>query len=376
MKRYNILFTIAIVIFCFGGQLNAGNPQNNPNDDNPDSSKQFSINVKDIRIGKNVKIKTSNSKKMDNRKPDRIEQKTFSNINDIELDHKYGNVVIKESDSKNVMLEIQYFDGKHEQASCEIITKNKILVINTINAGKNDMKINYIINLPKNIGLSVLLKYGNMKADKISGTFDARLAYSNLDINTISSKNSTVTLRYGKMNIGETQDMAILLAYSNLTIDKAKTIDLSGNYNKIVINKIDNITMDKSSSYNSYQIEEITDFKASMKYDKIKINNLKSSLDISCAYTDINVKITSPKVKDVKIKGSYSDIIINLDSNMSAFFDSQVKYGDLIVSKMHKVKYTEQINKSNYSQKKGQIGDKTPNTNIIVSNTYSDIKIR
>lgn len=378
MKRYILL---VITIFGLSTCLKAGNPIKNTDDNDPDSSKQkksksIVISDNEIYVGNNIIVRSSISKKINNEQADRIEQKTFSNINDIELDHKYGNIIIKESNSKNVVIEIQYFDSKRQKASCELTIKNKLLIINTIVSGKDNTKINYIINLPKNTGLSTLLRYGNMKADKISGNFEANLAYSNLDIETITTPKVPITIRYGKINIGEAQNVSVMLAYSDFIIGKAKIIDLSGRYNKISINNADNVNTKNSSAYNSYSIGKIGDFTAEMKYDKIKIDDLLSSLNVSCAYSDIIIGIKSPNVNDVKVKGIYSDILINLDKNISSSFDSQVKYGDLIISKVHRVKYSEEIIQSNNCIKKGLIGNKTPNTNIVVSNTYSDIKIR
>lgn len=383
MKKY-ILFILAITAFGVSVQLKAGHPVNNPNDDDPDSSKHKNttmiyVDGQDINIGNITVRKSGRSKEVKERNPDRIEQKTFSNISDVELDHKYGNVIMKESNAKDVTVEIQYFDLKNQKAECEIVAKNKVLIISTSDVKQNRnnrTKINYIINLPKNTGLSVLLKYGNMKAGKISGTFDAKLSYSNLDVETIATAKSSINLRYGKVSIGEAQNLFASLRYSELVMRKAKTINLSGNYNKIDIKEINDLILTNSSAYNSYSIGKISTFNAKMKYDNVKIDDLGSSLDVSCAYTNIKVKVNSPKVKNVKVSGSYSDIEINLNTDISASFDSQIKYGDLIISKAHKVKYTEETTVSHSSRKKGQIGGKNPNTSIIVSNTYSDIKIK
>jgi len=309
--------------------------------------------------------------------PTRIEKKSFSNISEIEFFHKYGNIIVKESNSSQIDLEIQYFDKRDQSASCNIATSNKLLSITTNNTGRSNSKpqINYIIAVPKNISLNINLDYGDVKLDKLNGSFDANLSYSDLSAQALN-KAASVKARYSDVKIGEAQDISISGSYSDFRIEKAKRVESSGNYNDCRFNNVQTLVIPKSSSYGDMKIGTIGSMTGQLMYADIIIDNLLSDIDIRSSYGDVTIKGMSPKVKTINVKGSYCDVAIGLPLNISATFDASLVYGDLNISKKYAVKYTESIEKSNKVTKKGQIGSGTPTATIVVSNNYADIDIR
>lgn len=328
-----------------------------------------------------IQLKAGNKEKIE-REPDRIEQKVFSGIKKVEIDHKYGNLTVKESKSKAIQLEIQYFDTKEVKASCEVVTKNEVLAIKTTNIISGNkkgesVKINYILSIPKNVALSTILKYGSMKTDKLENKFEANLSYGNLISEGFTgSTTPDIIIRYGSLTIGEVGDIKLIAAYSNVTITTAKDISLSGNYNNFKINKTATIKFNGSSNYNKYSIGTIDVLDTDMKYGAVSIDNLVTSIKINCAYTNIDIK-ASDKAKQINIDGAYSDVSVKLDAKVSATFESDIKYGKLNVSKVYSsVKYTAQEEQTSRSYKKGQIGTGNPTLDMKLSNKYSDIKIK
>ncbi|MDR1717411.1 MAG: DUF4097 domain-containing protein [Prevotella sp.] len=309
--------------------------------------------------------------------PTRIEKKSFSNISEIEFFHKYGNIIVKESNSSQIDLEIQYFDKRDQSASCNIAMSNKLLSITTNNTGRSNSKpqINYIIAVPKNISLNINLDYGDVKLDKLNGSFDANLSYSDLSAQALN-KAASVKARYSDVKIGEAQDISISGSYSDFKIEKAKRVESSGNYNDCRFNNVQTLVIPKSSSYGDMKIGTIGSMTGQLMYADIIIDNLLSDIDIRSSYGDVTIKGMSPKVKTINVKGSYCDVAIGLPLNISATFDASLVYGDLNISKKYAVKYTESIEKSNKVTKKGQIGNGTPTATIVVSNNYADIDIR
>jgi hypothetical protein len=309
--------------------------------------------------------------------PNRVEKKSFSDISGVEFFHKYGNIIVKESNSSQIDLEIQYFDKRNQSASCNITTSNRLLSITTNNAGRSSSKpqINYIIAVPKNISLNINLDYGDVKLDKLSGSFDANLSYSDLSAQALN-KATSVKARYSDVKIGEAQDINISGSYSDFRIEKAKRVELSGNYNDCRFSNVQTLVIPKSSSYGDMKIGTIGSMTGQLMYADIIIDNLLSDIDIRSSYGDVTIKGMSPKVKTINVKGSYCDVEIGLPLNISATFDANLVYGDLNISKKYTVKYTESIEKSNKVTKKGRIGSGTPTTTIVVSNNYADIDIR
>lgn len=310
------------------------------------------------------------------RNPTRVENKTFTNISEIEMDHKYGNIVVQETNAKQVNLEIQYFDTKDEKASCNISTSRGILFVATTSSGKR-AKINYIITVPRNVALNVFQKYGNIKLGNYSGTFGADLSYTNLDAQSFSGTTPTIKTKYGNVNIGSLNDISLTASYSTVKIDKGSNIQVSGNYSNYTLGNIHSLSVNGSLAYGQFNIGTVSSVNTNLKYTNMTIDNLVSDIQSVCAYSDMRISsVSSSKLSSIVVKGSYSDLTITLPDDAAASFSADLIYGDFTVSKKHSVSYTENSTQNNRVSKRGQIGTKTPKLKIEVSNKYADIRIR
>ncbi|WP_165022920.1 DUF4097 family beta strand repeat-containing protein [Dysgonomonas sp. ZJ279] len=315
------------------------------------------------------------------RTPVQIEKKSFSNISKIEIKHLYGDIFVRESATKQVELEIQYLDQKAgEQVSCETSTSNNILSIQTNYKGgannNNRPSINYIISIPRNTGLSIDLKYGNIKMNPFHGPFMADLSYSDLSAKSLTGSTPSVKIKYGNMSIENAPDILVNAAYSDIKIDKANNVNISGDYNNYVFNNAHSITSNKSLNYGDIKVTTVTNMNLNIQYGDVKIGNLVSNLDAVCLYSDIKINNVSPKISNVMMKGSYSDMTISLPQDISVSFDLNMNYGDVDISKTHNVTYTQQSESDTKIVKIGKIGSKSPTGKITVISNYGDLKIK
>ncbi|MFV0418826.1 MAG: hypothetical protein ACK5KT_08875 [Dysgonomonas sp.] len=333
----------------------------------------------------------------DNETPTRVEKKNFSNISDIEFFHSYGNIVVKESTSKQVELEIQYFDTQSRRATCSVTTTGRLLTISTekgsdvrkegtnkssnitVNLGslsKNGKeKINYIISIPRSTSLNADLKYGNIKMDKFHGTFSANLSYSNLSAVGFTDK-PQIKAKYSDIKIEDAKDIYLSGSYTDISIKKAGAVEVNGNYNDYKFGDIQSISTGNNSSYGDMKIGTVGNFQGNLKYADIVIETLVSNMDVTTAYGDIAIRNVSPSLKNINVKASYADVTITLPQNIGIAFDTNLSYGDLLISKRYDVKYTESTETGNRVVKKGQIGSKTPSATIKATNSYADIRIK
>lgn len=337
-------------------------------------------NIRNMKtdIAKNVHVYVYNNKENQDGNPTRVEKKTFSNISEIKFSHSYGNIVVRESSSKQVELEIQYFDKKNQQAVSKNSVANKLLSISSSSVGKGGSraKINYIINIPRNTALNVDLKYGDIKMDSFNGPFRADLSYSNLSSQGFVNANPSIEMRYSDLKIGEVNDIKISGSYSDTRIKKAGKIEIMGNYNDYVLGEVQTLVINGISSYDDIRVNTLGHFQGNLKYADISVDNLLAGMDIITAYGDIIIKNVSPKLKNINVKGSYSDVYITIPQNISVSFDMDLNYGDLNVAKKYDVKYTESIEQRNRTIRKGQIGAKTPTATIAITNSYADVTIK
>lgn len=316
----------------------------------------------------------------------RIEKKVFTGITEIDIDHKYGDIFVTESNSSSVELEIQYYDGKYGNATCDVSSSNGKVSIRTtypktsfgiLGAKGDKATINYIISVPKNTGMDISLKQGNIKVAQYSGKFAADLSYSNLTAEKFSGTNiPDISIKFGELKIQTADDLSISGSYSALKIAKAKNITLSGNYNEYQFAEVASLKTSSTSSYNDLKIGTAADVKIALDYTDVVIDNLISSLDVNCMYGDVIVKAVSNKLSIINVNSSYSDVVITLPSDLSASFDVNLIYGDFKVDSKHKVSYTEPAKDGISTKRTGVIGSKTPTAKLIIVNKYADVKFK
>jgi hypothetical protein len=310
--------------------------------------------------------------------PDKIsrtEKKSFSDISRIAISNKYGNIVVRESSSKQVDLEIQYFDSDNQKAECMITNANRLLSISTVNNGRHT-KINYIISIPRTTALDVGLTYGNLEiTDNVSGAFTTDISYGNLSGQTFSGSTS-IKVKYSNVKIGEVQDATFSGAYSDFRIEKARNVTVAGNYNDFRINEVQNLTLGSNSSYGDLRIGAVHSLTGNTLYADLTIDNLVSDIDLTSTYGDVTIKSASPKVKNIRIQGNYCDVDMQLPSGLPATLNTVVNYGDVKISKSIATTFTESRVTGYSVIKRGQIGTGSPTARIEVTNNYADITIR
>lgn len=316
--------------------------------------------------------------------PDRTERKTFSGISSVDIEQMYGNIVLNETNSKDVILEIHYFDIGKDKATSSVKQSGGQLSIETIlPKGKrtnlsDNARIDYILTVPRNIKLDTRLKYGNLRADNVSGAFTANIMYGDLTVTKFTTALPDILMRYGKLKVDQAESLKLSLAYSDVRIDKINTLDFSGNYNDVAISQINTLNIAKSSAYNTYKIRNLNELKsASLTYDNLSIDELGSEVNVSSAYSDIVVGVKALSVKLVNVSAAYSDIVVNLSPKISALVEASLTYGDLKIDKAHTTTKLKESISAVSSVSEVKIGTAaTPQLRIKIKGAYSDVKVK
>jgi len=306
--------------------------------------------------------------------PSRIEKKSFSGMKEIVFEHSYGNITLMESDSKQIELEIQYYDGK-DVPVCAISTANDILTIKTIlpkYRGNDEVKINYIIAVPRDVAMKVDLKYGNINLNDFYGKFTCDLSYSNLKANEFKLQ-PEIRCKYGSIKIDKVDVLNLSTNYSNVEINTVNALKVQSKYTDYKINEIKTIAA--SYLYGNIKIGSVGTIDADLRYSDLTIENLEKSLNSNNSYSDVKINNSSKQLENINFKGSYSDLKLVLHPDLSADFTIELKYGHLFIDGKYSVKYTLLEEKNNKTIKQGTIGNKTPTANIVISDTYSNVSI-
>lgn len=340
-------------------------------------NRNFKVDTANFRMFRDMQKPRgfNNKDRNSSQTPSRVETKVFSNIRKVNFEHQYGNIIVEESRSKQVELEIRYFDTNGRKAISSISSANNTLTVETMNTGRNTGKIDYVISIPKNTALNINLNKGNVKMGNYKGAFSSNLTYSNLKAGSFADAKPMIQGRYANVDIDNVEDIEIDASYTNVTITNANRMKLSGRYNNYKVDKVKDI-INQSTVSGSFKIGSIEKFNGDMKYVNMVIDNLTSSLSSNCDYSSIKINNFSPRHVIVDIGGRYSDVVLTIPVTISASFDVDLKNGTFNVDRKHVIKYTQQSGNSKQMIKKGQIGSRKPTTVINISSRYTDVKFK
>ncbi|MDH6307122.1 hypothetical protein M2451_002356 [Dysgonomonas sp. PFB1-18] len=329
-------------------------------------------------FGRNFDNNEGKEKNQNNQKgtPKRIETKLFTGISNVKIDHKYGNIIIRQSDKKQVDIEIQYFDSRNVKGTSSASVTNSSLSI--ITSGTNSVsKINYIISIPEDVSLDIELKYGDIKADKLTSPIRVNQWYGDFNAQKISGNTTPFfDIRYSDLKVTEAQNIKIVGAYSDINIKKVKSAEISGSYSDYVLSEVENVVAERSLLYGDLKIGTIDNIKGKFTYTDVSIGTLVSSIDAKLTYGDIKIKTISPKLKTIDMTGSYTDMTIELPAGIKATYDTSATFGSVDIGKKHTLSNVQQRETNTNVIKQGQIGTGTPTAKIVMRSTYADILIK
>lgn len=350
-------------------------------------SKMYEFPSDTIIYSGNTKIVIRNNNRnnrdsYNDNKPIRTEKKTYSNISQIDFNHSYGEIKVRESNSKQVELEILYYKNEDgETASAIVSESSRLLSINTEfnnrSSRSNKPSIDYIVSIPRGTGLSVNLRYGSLKMGDFPGKFKANIEYSDIKADALGDPNPQINSRYGTIKIGQAKQLSVTGDYTTVDMNSIDLLNISGKYNNYNIGKVQRISSPDDITYGNFKLGDLSDMSVGeMKYVNFTVDNLQSNLKMDCAYSNIKVNASSSKVDMINISGRYSEITVSLPSDAKASFDTSLRYGNIDISDKYKVTYTRSENERNNVVKVGRIGSGSPTTKIIITNKYADIKIK
>jgi hypothetical protein len=314
----------------------------------------------------------------------------FSDVKGIRFEHSYGNITVTESASSQVELEIRYFDDEEEDLKAishtsltgtllEIRSERpskpvKKRLFYSYSSGNNETKIDYVVAVPEDVAMHVNLKYGNMNMSDFYGNFECSMKYGNLSANTFYKSPVIISSKYSNVTLDKVDVLDISIEYGNIKANAINAFNIRSKYSNYKIGTVN--TMEATCSYGNISVESVVELKASLKYSPTNIDHLDKKLDMTCGYSNIKVGATSKHLESVNFDGSYSNLGLSLDDDLSANLSVNLKYGGLLVDEKYNPKFS--FSETDYKSitKKGTVGNKTPTADIRISDSYANVKIR
>jgi len=274
---------------------------------------------------------------------------TYNPGTSLNIDAKFGNVNILESDDNTVVVEANiWVESDNEKLAKELAesldaeisaSSNDINVTSVFPPklpSRNNTKfgIDFTIHAPAGINLSLDNKYGAVYLEKISGLAHIEVSYGTLKAQSLihgrENDLNEVILNYSTGTIDKAGWMKINLAYSKLSISEAKAVVALSMYSGLVLDECSSIVVE--SKYDIYKIGEIKNYVGDLKYSNLSADEISEKFEISSSYSNVKIGEIGVNFKNIKIDNMRGSYKIGINAGASFTIKGEAIRGDIAVS--------------------------------------------
>jgi hypothetical protein len=310
------------------------------------------------------------------------------------LDNKYGDMDIKNWDKNLIKIDVvvQVSNSNQEKAdkllsyiNVVFTTEGDAVSASTVFDEKfnntstwrddNDLKINYTVQMPKDIQLNLFNKYGDVFINEITGRATLGIKYGKLKANRIYRGNekplTEIDLGYSDASIEESDWLKITMKYSNLNMTSSGAIILMSKYSKISLDECSSLVID--GKYDVYRLGKLANLVAVCGYSNFEIEEIREKLNMETEYTDCKINYIPVTFTSIDITNKYGGYRIGIDPEASYQIDGQAEYAKISYPDAGKVS---RIVENTSMQVNGVVGKETnPDATVRIVTKYGGIKL-
>jgi hypothetical protein len=314
----------------------------------------------------------------------------------VDIDNKYGDVVIETWDHDSVWVEIDYevtekshdrLRRKMDEIHFELTHTGHYMVINTIirnnrnsiineirrlgesiGVSESQVKINMKIKIPDNLDLRIKNKFGNVFIDNYNGNITIDMSNGRLKANELTGY-VKMKISFGDALIHRIDTGNLEVYYADMNLAIARRLRINSKTSNITLTEVNELFV--NSSRDSYLIRMISDLETEANWSDFSINEFKSKSDIKMNYGQLTIDHIKPSINNIFIDARSTKIDLFFDPDADVNFDITTNR-DISVPNDAIIDATEQISeKDKIMRYKGRTADIEIKKPKLVINTSS-----
>lgn len=281
----------------------------------------------------------------------------FTNAGELQLENKYGNIIINGWDQNEIQIIVDIKVSKKEKEDAqELLTRIKPFFTvsgdfinifsnieeksnsffsrmlnraNPFDFDKGNIQIDYKINLPVNAEAQLTNKFGDIIISDWKGRLKVNLQHGDMWINN-NLTNANIETKFGKLQAKSITYGNIELKNSELDLDTSEDLRITSSGSTITIDSVKNLEMysskDKATIRNSERIQ------GELRFSNVRLEEIKENIDLTLDVADLWVNEILKNDAHITIKQKSSELNINI-SNLSFDFSASLEQGLLRIPK-------------------------------------------
>lgn len=195
----------------------------------------------------------------------------------------------------------------------------------------DDLSIDYLIKMPKNVDIELNHRYGDIFIDELTGKVAVELKYGNIKVNKFERGDAeplnTMVIGYGNASIGEANWLKVEIRYGKLKIDKARAAVVLSKYSKISIDNISSLVVD--SKYDTYNIGSTANLVGEAGYTVFSIDELTKKFNLTAKYGDVKISNVADNFESITFNAAYTGLKAGISPKAVYSIDAVVSYGSI-----------------------------------------------
>ncbi len=309
----------------------------------------------------------------------------------LRINNKYGNVETISWDQNRVEIEVtitvsgnneskvdsrlQQIDVKFSNSASEVSAKTVIESSsgwwNTGN--KMNYQIDYKIKVPVTNSVNLTNDYGNITLNEIKGPAEINCDYGKILIGSLFHEDNEINIDYTSNSVIEFMNTGKINAdYSQLTVEKSKSIQLNADYTDTKIENIEDLNF--VCDYGKIEVGSANAIDGHGDYLTMRFDNVYKSLTVEADYGSIKVDKLMKGFELVSVRSDYTGIKMGLEDGISFNFTAKLSYGGFDYDGDN-INYLKKIVKSSSKFYQGYVNQENSGSVIDIVSDYGGVKL-
>lgn len=315
----------------------------------------------------------------------------------LNIENKYGDVVVHTWDKQAVVIHVKMlvempsrqraeeylsyidvqFSDTEELISAETEIDSRFRFTGW-GSGSRRFRIDYTVNMPYQMDLTLVNRYGDVDLEELRGIVDLDIRYGNLTAFKLTRGNekplNKLNLAYGKARIDEAGWLDIISRYSGgLEVSRSQALLIDTRYSKLNIDETSSVVAE--SKYDNIRIRVINNLVINTGYTDLGIGTLTKKLKIETGYGSVNVDNIPDGFEAVEVESRYTGVRLGINNSASYKLDAKVSYGGLRFNEEN-FQHQKRIVQNNMNETSGIVGtESSPSATVTVNASYGSIRL-
>ncbi len=185
-------------------------------------------------------------------------------------------------------------------------------------SSSNSVSINYTVMVPASLTLKIENKFGDVYFDDHNGPVTLVLSYGNLKANRLNGR-SEMKMTSGDAEINYMKDGMIAVGYGNVHIRECGKLSAQTQSSVINIEKLGSLKL--NSRRDKYFVDEIGTLSGESYFSNLNLGRLSDAINLTSRYGDITIDDIPRSFSIVNINSELTDLTLSFEKPLLFGFD-------------------------------------------------------